>query len=171
MEEYGLVPAIEFITIAEKSKLIIPVGEKIIMEALGFLNRLNEHGHATLNIAINISAIQLLKEGFRAHLLAMINARQVDPQNVCLEITESVFAANFQELNNILGELKATGIHISIDDFGTGYSSLAREQELNVDCLKIDKYFIDKLMQVKPEEAIASDIISLAHKMGHCAIA
>ena len=60
---------------------------------------------------------------------------------------------------------------IAIDDFGTGYSSLAREHELNVDCLKIDKYFIDKLMEIDSEKAITADIISIAHKMGHYIIA
>ena len=67
----------------------------------------------------------------------------------------------------ILGELRNSGIKIAIDDFGTGYSSLAREQELNVDCLKIDKYFIDKLLEVNPDYAITAEVISMAHKMGH----
>ena len=60
---------------------------------------------------------------------------------------------------------------IAIDDFGTGYSSFAREQELNVDCLKIDKYFIDKLLEVDSDKAITAEIISIAHKMGHYVIA
>ena len=63
------------------------------------------------------------------------------------------------------------GIHISIDDFGTGYSSLARESELSIDCLKIDKYFIDKLLEIQPEQAVIKEIISMAHKMGHSVIA
>ena len=67
--------------------------------------------------------------------------------------------------------LKGAGLHILIDDFGTGYSSLSRERELNVDCVKIDKSFIDKLMYLKPEKALTSDIISMAHKVGHYVIA
>ena len=63
------------------------------------------------------------------------------------------------------------GIEVSIDDFGTGYSSLSHERELNVNCLKIDKYFIDKLLKLKPEEAITGDIISMAHRLGHLVVA
>ncbi|MPM98997.1 Phytochrome-like protein cph2 [bioreactor metagenome] len=101
----------------------------------------------------------------------MIQDMQVDSQNVCLEITESIFASNYQEINNILSRLKRFGIRIAIDDFGTGYSSLARVRELNVNCLKIDKYFIDKLLTLSDEEAITGDIISMAHKLGHYVIA
>lgn len=71
----------------------------------------------------------------------------------------------------IIEELKKAGIYISIDDFGTGYSSLAREKGLKVDCLKIDKYFIDKLLYTDMKKAITSDIISISHKQGHCTIA
>jgi EAL domain-containing protein (putative c-di-GMP-specific phosphodiesterase class I) len=67
--------------------------------------------------------------------------------------------------------LKEIGFHIAIDDFGTGYSSLSREHELNVDCLKIDKEFINNLMQMNPELSFVSDIISMAHKVGHVVVA
>ncbi len=169
--DLGLVPPLEFIPIAEKTKLIIPIGEKIIHQALHFLNKLKENGHGTINVSINVSAIQLLRVDFNKNLLGMINEIRVNPENIGLEITESVFALNYQEINRILGELIDSGIHIAIDDFGTGYSSLARERELNVNCLKIDKYFIDKLLTLKPEEVITGDIISMAHKLGHCAVA
>lgn len=101
----------------------------------------------------------------------MIDEMNVSPANIGIEITESVFSSNYGEINCILGNLKEKGIRIGIDDFGTGYSSLAREQELNVDCLKIDKYFIDKLLEVDSEKAITAEIISIAHKMGHFVIA
>lgn len=169
--ELGLVPPLEFIPIAEKTKLIIPIGEKIIHQALRFLNKLKENGHGTINVSINVSAIQLLRVDFNKNLLEMIYEMRVNPENIGLEITESVFALNYQEINRVLGELIDSGIHIAIDDFGTGYSSLARERELNVNCLKIDKYFIDKLLTLKPEEVITGDIISMAHKLGHCAVA
>jgi EAL domain-containing protein (putative c-di-GMP-specific phosphodiesterase class I) len=101
----------------------------------------------------------------------MINEMHVNPENIIIEITESVFSSNYEDINKILGELRNSGIKIAIDDFGTGYSSLAREQELNVDCLKIDKYFIDKLLELHPDNAITAEVISMAHKMGHWVIA
>ncbi len=170
-EKLGLVQPLEFIPIAEKTRLIAQVGKSIILLALNFLNKLKAHGYETVSVAINISAIQLLRKDFVPALLEKIQAMQVDAGNICLEITESILASNFQEINNILSRLKNIGIKIAIDDFGTGYSSLARERELNVNCLKIDKYFINKLLTLREEEAITGDIISMAHKLGHYVIA
>ena len=96
---------------------------------------------------------------------------QVNPRNIGIEITESVFASDYENINSIIKKLREAGLHIAIDDFGTGYSSLAREKELSVDCLKIDKYFIDKLLDTDLSKAITSDIISMSHKLGHCTIA
>lgn len=134
-------------------------------------NNSQNRGHETLNISINVSVIQLLSKGFVEEFLDMISKIQINPEHIMVEITESAFSANLTGLNGILGQLSDYGIRSSIDDFGTGYSSLSRERELNVDCLKIDKSFIDKLMLLKPEETITSDIISMGHKLGHCVVA
>ena len=67
--------------------------------------------------------------------------------------------------------MREAGLSIAIDDFGTGYSSLARERELNINCLKIDKAFIDNLVWLNPEKAVIGDIISMAHKFGHYVVA
>lgn len=170
-DKLGFVSPLEFIPIAEKTKLIITFGKKVILEAFRFLNKLQDNGYGGVTVSINVSAIQLLKNDFNENLFDMITEMQVDPANISLEITESMFADNYQEINRILGELKDSGIHVAIDDFGTGYSSLARERELNVNCLKIDKYFIDGLALLKDEEVITGDIISMAHKLGHYVIA
>ncbi|MDD3681603.1 MAG: EAL domain-containing protein, partial [Mesotoga sp.] len=146
IEKFGLVPALEFIPIAEKTKLIVPIGRRAIIRALRFLRRLKDNGFGGVLVSINVSAIQLLRSDFSENLFKMIDRTQVNPENIGLEITESVFASNYEEINRIIGGLKDSGIQIAIDDFGTGYSSLARERELNVNCLKIDKSFIDKLM-------------------------
>ena len=170
-DKLGLVSPLEFIPIAEKTKLIITIGKKAILQVFRFLNKLKDNGYVGINVSINISAIQLLRNDFNKDLFDMITEMQINPANIGLEITESMFADNYREINRILGELKNSGIHIAIDDFGTGYSSLARERELNVNCLKIDKYFIDNLVSLKDKEAITGDIISMAHKLGHYVIA
>ena len=103
--------------------------------------------------------------------MEIINETKIKTANLCIEITESVFSNNYQDINAKLGQIKQLGIEVSIDDFGTGYSSLARERELNVSCLKIDKYFIDKLLILDSQEAITGDIISMAHKLGHRVVA
>lgn len=166
-EKLGSVPPLEFIPIAEKTKLIIPIGKIIFMKSFRFLNRIKEIGYNNINISVNVSAIQVLENNFAVDLLKIINDMQVDPENIIIEITESVFSSKYDDINKIFGKLRNSGVKIAIDDFGTGYSSLAREQELNVDCLKIDKYFIDKLLEVHPDYAITAEVISMAHKMGH----
>ncbi|PNE20241.1 hypothetical protein V511_09695 [Mesotoga sp. Brook.08.YT.4.2.5.1] len=171
IEGLGPVPPLEFIPIAEKKNLVVPIGRKIILQALGFLNKLKRSGYGSIGVSINVSAIQLLRDGFTDSLLEMIEQTQVLPKNVGLEITESVFASNHEKINRILGKLSDIGIHTAIDDFGIGYSSFARERDLNVNCLKIDKSFIERLQYLESDDAITSDIISMAHKLGHCTIA
>lgn len=169
--DLGLISPMEFIPLAEETKLIIPLGKKIIRQAFDFLNDLDQKGMNDVGISINISGIQLLRKKFAEELFEIIDKKQVNPRNIILEITESVFTSSYNEMCNIIEELRASGLKIAIDDFGTEYSSFARVRELNIDCLKIDKYFIDKLLLLKPEEAITGDIISMAHKLGHYVIA
>ena len=128
-------------------------------------------GYDTLVINVNISEIQLFSGGFVERFLQTISDMQVNPNNVAIELTESIFNAEYERINNILNTLRQAGVQIFLDDFGTGSSSLARERELNIDCLKIDKHFIDKLMEIDLTKAITGDIISMAHKMGHCVVA
>ncbi len=169
-EKYGLISPVEFILLAEKTNMIALLGARIILQAFGFLNKLHENGHE-LVVTINISVIQMLEEGFVHKLLSMINQMQVNPECIGIELTEPVFATERAEINRVIDELKDAGIKVLIDDFGTGYSSFGRVGELNVDHLKIDKSFIDKLMEENPEKALTGDIISMAHKLGYGVIA
>lgn len=170
-QKQGLVSPLEFIPIAEKTKLIIPLGEKIIAKAFRFLKKLEEFGYDELSVSINISVIQLLHPQFTTKLLELMRNMQVDPKKVGIEITESIFISDFDNINHVIEKLRKVGLYIAIDDFGTGYSSLSREEELEVNYVKIDKYFIDKLLNTEPNKAILSDIISMSHKLGHYTIA
>lgn len=170
-DHHGLVSPAEFIPIAEKTKLIVPLGYQLARQAFQFLNTLKQHGYDNISVAFNLSAYQLLKHDFVETLLQIIAETQANPKNIELEITETVFASNYQEINKIVKELQSHGIRISIDDFGTGYSSLARQSELNADILKIDRYFIEKLLWLRSDKAITSDIIEIGHKLGHDVVA
>ncbi|NLZ43666.1 MAG: GGDEF domain-containing protein, partial [Clostridia bacterium] len=170
-EKLGFVSPAEFIPIAEETKLILPIGEKVIVKAFSFLNKLKANGYDEAGVSINISAIQLLSPGFAERLLDLVRMMQVNPGNIGIEITESVFACDFDRINNTIAGLREAGLRIAIDDFGTGYSSLAREEELAVDCIKVDKHFIDKLLYADLSKIITGDIISISHKLGHCTIA
>ena len=170
-EKLGLVGPLEFIPLAEKTKLIHQIGEKVIIKAFSFLRKLKEHGYNNIRVSINISLIQLLNPDFPRRLFELIKEMQINPQNICIELTESIFISDFDKTNKVIGKIRETGIHVAIDDFGTGYSSLSRETELNADCMKIDKYFIDRLLDTNPNKSITGDIISMSRKLGHCIIA
>ncbi|NLK88196.1 MAG: EAL domain-containing protein [Clostridiaceae bacterium] len=170
-KELGQVSPLEFIPIAEKTKLILPIGEKVIVKAFRFSNRLRECGYEDIGVSINISAIQLLKPDFTDRLFEFMRDMQIEPKKIGFEVTESIFVSDFEYINSIIEKMREVGFHIAIDDFGTGYSSLAREKELKVDCMKIDKQFIDRLLGTDLGKEITSDIISMSHKLGHCTIA
>lgn len=170
-EKLGLVGPLEFIPLAEKTKLIHQIGEKVIIKAFSFLRKLKEHGYNNIRVSINISLIQLLNPDFPRRLFELIKEMQINPQNICIELTETIFISDFDKTNKVIGKIRETGIHVAIDDFGTGYSSLSRETELNADCMKIDKYFVDRLLDTNPNKSITGDIISMSRKLGHCIIA
>ncbi len=169
--DLGKVSPSEFIPLAEETQLIVPIGKQIIHMACGFMKKLEALNYGDIRVSVNVSAIQILREEFVDDLVAILEQHRVSPYNIGLEITESVFTGNFTTINNKLDQLNGLGFKVAIDDFGTGYSSLARERELNINCLKIDKYFVDKLLEISPENAISGDIISMAHKLGHCVVA
>ena len=104
-------------------------------------------------------------------MLEIARKMDVDPAKIAIEVTESVFSSECDKINRALENLKKAGLQIFIDDFGTVYSSLARIRDFNVDTIKIDKSFIDKLTNVEPEKTITCDIISMAHKLGYTVVA
>lgn len=167
----GLIPPLDFITIAERTKQILPIGDMIFRQALSFLKKMEDQGIIGIRVSINVSVVQLNKRGFAGDFLDLIDEMGVSPRHVGIEITESVFSKEYRDINKIISRLKREGIQISIDDFGVGYSSFARESELNVDCLKIDKYFIDKLMLPNEDGGVIGNIISIAHRLSHMSVA
>ena len=161
----------EFIPVTESSLLILPLGKKIMEKSFVFAKKLENEGFDKTIVSFNVSAIQLLNASFINDLIDFIHLYQVNPANLNIEFTESIFSDNYQEINNKIDQIHALGLQVSIDDFGTGYSSLAREEELNVNCLKIDRYFVKKITRMDPDKNLISDIISMAHKLGHQVVA
>lgn len=170
-KSFGLISPIEFIPIAEETQAIVPLGKIIMKKAFEFLNELNKNFNLEVKMSVNVSGIQLLREDFFKDLEKLIEETAVIKSNIKLEITESFFSNDLDEINQKIAILKNMGISVAIDDFGTGYSSFSRERELDVDCLKLDKSFIDTLLAVEEEKSITSDVISMAHKLGHYVIA
>lgn len=165
-EELGAVSPLEFISIAEKRHLIYDLGNLIFWKTGQFMKMLKAEGYIDAVVSVNVSGIQLLRESFVADFDSVLRTFDVEPGQLEIEITESVILENFALVNEKLQEIKERGALISLDDFGTGFSSLARLREMNIDIVKIDKYFIDKISMNPEHELITADIISMAHKLG-----
>jgi len=165
-EEFGFVSPVEFIDIAEKNQLIIPLSDLILSTACTFIADLLKLGYGNIRVAVNVSTIHLLQEDFVSNVLNILDETGIAGENLELELTETIFMDNFHIINEKLKDLRNEGIYISIDDFGTGYSSFDRLSELNVDTLKIDQYFINKITESDKDSIITRDIISIAHRLG-----
>jgi EAL domain-containing protein (putative c-di-GMP-specific phosphodiesterase class I) len=122
-------------------------------------------------MSVNVSAIQLLCEDFIETVIKIVEDTGIPPYLLELEITESVILENFELINNKLKQLKSHGIEIALDDFGTGYSSFMRFNELNIDTVKIDRYFISKITNGKKGENIVGAIIAMAQNKGLVVVA
>ncbi|MFA5762824.1 MAG: EAL domain-containing protein [Bacilli bacterium] len=167
----GVVPPLDFISLMERTKLIIPIGDMIIRKSLLFLKKIHDLGYEDMSVSINVSAIQLLEEHFTKKFLIIINEIGVNPDKIWVELTESLFASNYQDINSVLGRLMENGVRVAIDDFGTGFSSLYRLLAININCIKIDKAFMDGIELIKIDEAITKDIISLGQKLRYVVVA
>lgn len=164
--EYGMIPPMEFIEIAEKNHLIYDLGLLILRKAGMFLKELENMGHKEITMAVNISVLQLLRKEFTVQVEEVLSELMLNPENLDLEITESILSDNFDLINLKLRQIRKRGMKVSMDDFGTGFSSLARLRELSIDELKLDRHFISRIRENEKPSYIAVDIISMAHRVG-----
>lgn len=159
----GLINPDEFIDIAEKSGIIIPIGEWVLKTAC---EQISEYSlNNDLTICINISPIQFSHSLFVDKVEQIIEQTGVDPNKVQLEITENMVLKDIDETINKMMKLKTLGLSFSIDDFGTGYSSLAYLKRLPIDMLKIDKSFVLDVINDTDDAAIVEAIIAMAKHM------
>lgn len=161
----------EFIPIAEKNGSISPLGSWIIIDAVKTINEWRTRFHLPIVISVNISAMQLEKDNFVDSLQKIISEYDVSPEMFEIEITESVFINDFDDVIDKINTLRGYGIRVSLDDFGTGYSSLSYLKRLPIDTLKIDKGFIDTAITDTTSRVIYETVVSLANKLGYQTIA
>ena len=154
----------EFISVAEDSGLIIPIGEWVIRDACQTAARWQRSGHR-LQMAINVSAIQLRRKSFAGMVAAVLADTGADPRQIEMEITESVIVGGHEEAIAALRKLDALGIRIAIDDFGTGYSGLSYLKQFPIDTVKIDQSFIRDLTIDTEDEAIVRAIIAMSKSL------
>ncbi len=162
----GLVSPLDFVPVAEETGFIVPLGRWILFAACEQLAALNALTDESLTVAVNLSRRQLVSHLLVDNVRAALALTGVRPDQLILEITESVLMENPEQVLSALTELRALGIRISVDDFGTGYSSLSHLQRFPADVLKIDKSFVDQLNVSEPAgSAMVTSIIGLAHNL------
>jgi len=154
-----------FIPLAEKSGLIIPIGKWVLENACKEINKLNEKYNKDLKIAVNISARQLYNEDIIDFVKNTLHANDLDPNNLKLEITESMALVAQKDIIHVINGLNDLGVSIVIDDFGVKYSSLDYLKKITAKKLKIDMSFIHGIDN-KADQAIIKSIIVLAKNMG-----
>lgn len=162
----GMISPASFIPLAEESGLIVPLGDWVLHSACRQMKRWTLSGLVFRQIAVNISAIQLVRSNFADSVKAIIKETGIQPEWLEIEITESAVMSNLDAALKTLLDLKELGIRLSMDDFGTGYSSLAYLQQLAVDKLKIDISFIRNILVNANDAAIVQAMIALGHSLG-----
>lgn len=156
----------EFIPMAEKNGSIINIGTWVIKKALeDFAEFKNKYAYDGI-VSINISAIQLRDRSFSDILTYYANYYDINPKKIEIEITESVLIEDFDVTINILKELRNKGFKISLDDFGTGYSSLLYLRDIPINTLKIDKSFVDTMLEDESTSIITDAVIKMVKRLG-----
>ncbi len=156
----------DFIPIAEKNGAIIPIGNWVMKEALRVYAAWSARFEYPVVLSVNISAIQLKKDNFTDQLLHLINLYDINPKMLELEITESIFIDDFEEVIDKMKSLRMLGVRVSLDDFGTGFSSLSYLKDLPIDTLKIDKSFIDTAIKDRSTNIITESVVNMVKRLG-----
>ncbi|WP_137224403.1 EAL domain-containing protein [Shewanella sp. MEBiC00475] len=167
----GLLSPIDFLAIAESSGLIIPIGEWALLEACKKAKKIHSTDVHFERMAVNLSALQFNHANILEHVTNALLETDLAPNILELEITESAIISNIEEAIPLLFKLKELGLKLAIDDFGTGYSSLSYLKNFPIDTLKIDKSFVDGIVNNQKDAAIARTIIQLALNLGLSTIA
>ena len=166
----GQVTPDKFIPTAERIGMIKPLTEWVLSTACKQAITWQKEGFPPLRMAVNISPNQFLDKDIVALVKRMIDETGIAPAELELEVTESVVQTDQRNLS-VFQDLKELGIQLAIDDFGTGYSSFASLKHLKVDCLKIDKFFVDDMLVDKEALLLVSSMIEMGRKLGYNIIA
>ncbi len=167
---YGLVPPVEFISLAEQTGVIRPLSRWILGKAVRQLAEWEQRG-LSLGLSINLSPRNLHEDDLAEVVSGLLAKHKVAPERLTLEITENAIMTDPESALHAIHMLKACNVRLAIDDFGTGYSSLAYLKTLPVDELKIDKSFVMQMTTDRSDEVIVRSTIDLAHNLGLSVVA
>jgi diguanylate cyclase (GGDEF)-like protein/PAS domain S-box-containing protein len=161
----GLVLPARFISIAEESGLIVPIGAWVLWEACRQVRRLDDGGCGPVRVSANVSSIQFARPEFVELVAQALRETGIRPNLLELELTESLVMQDISQSSSRIAKLRELGVQVSIDDFGTGYSSLSYLQRLPIDNLKIDRSFIQELGDSKTGLLLVQSIVGLARSL------
>ena len=161
----GLVPPGEFIPLAESCGLIDSIGEWVVRESCRQARAWQLEGLQPLRVAVNLSAFQFRHGNLLQMIREALQAAQLEPRFLEVEITESALMSDPEDSVTILEQLSRMGVVVSVDDFGTGYSSMSYLRRFPIDKLKIDRGFIAELISRADDASIVRAIVSLAHSL------
>jgi diguanylate cyclase (GGDEF)-like protein len=160
--DHGMVAPGKFIDVAEDSGLIIEIGKWVLDDVCRQATTWSNQGLGDLTFSVNVSAVQFRQSEVAAHVHDALANNGLNPANLELELTESIFLQSDAPVLSIMADWKARGIKLAIDDFGTGYSSLQYLKRLKIDKLKIDQSFVRNLTAKSEDYAIVQAIIQMA---------
>lgn len=141
----GFIPPSDFIPLAEYLGLINPIGNHVMQEACRACKKWNDLGKKDFKVNVNLSVVQLLQNDIVDIVSRTIRETGINPQNLTLEVTESLAINDMERMKGILSRIRALGVRIALDDFGTGYSSLNHIREIPLDVIKVDQNFVRDL--------------------------
>jgi diguanylate cyclase (GGDEF)-like protein/PAS domain S-box-containing protein len=164
---WGMMLPGQFISLAEETGHIVPLGAWVLRQAAADMARWREQflNEPPMYISVNVSARQFRTPGFLDSVEQALATSDLAPSALMLELTESVLLNRDEQVHSDLTELKLIGVRLAIDDFGTGYSSLSYLRELPIDVLKIDKSFVDGITASPQQLALVEGIIGIAKKL------
>ncbi|HZJ88839.1 MAG TPA: bifunctional diguanylate cyclase/phosphodiesterase [Sphaerochaeta sp.] len=168
--DLGIISPAEFIPVAEREHLIIPLGKIILSQAVELITRQNSLGIFSCRVAVNLSAQQLIDDSFPSYIEEQLLQGHLHPSRLIFELTESSFVEDPGILLQRIAEIRAMGIRFAIDDFGDGYSSLSRLKDLPFDALKIGRRFTEQIATEEDMYFIRT-VIALAHQLGKLVVA
>ena len=161
----GMVSPAEFIPLAEYLGLINPIGDYVLLQACRRCKFWNDSGHPEYKVNVNLSVVQLLRNDTVDRVQDALTQTGLNPQNLTLEVTESLAINDMARMKKILGQIKELGVRVALDDFGTGYSSLNHIREMPIDVIKIDRCFIEDLGKDEFEYAFVRVVCELAQAL------
>ncbi len=163
--EKGMIRPDQFISVAEETGLIIPIGKWVVRQACRMSKQIAAIGMGELQVAINLSPKQFSDPDLVGSIAAILHEEQLDPRLLELELTESLLLEATEDTRHQLGRLKSLGLTLAMDDFGTGYSSLSYLKKFPIDVIKIDRSFIKDIPDNQDDMEITSAVIAMAHNL------